>query len=67
VGKLRVRKTTYTQVFEGRFIVIPNVLTLICDFCGEKVFDNEMLRRLSGLLDQGRAITRNIAPPHSRP
>jgi YgiT-type zinc finger domain-containing protein len=53
-GRLRVRKINYTQVFDGKFIVIPNVSALVCDVCGEKVFDHDMLSRLSGLLGQDR-------------
>ncbi len=52
---------------EERFIVIPNVPTLVCDVCGEKVFDRETLSRLSGLLGQSRAHARNVSPRHSWP
>ena len=54
VGKLQERKITYTQVYEDQFIVIPNVEALVCDICGEKVFDNIVLRRLNGLLGGDR-------------
>jgi YgiT-type zinc finger domain-containing protein len=66
-GKLNTQTTTYTQVYHGQFIVIPNVPTLVCDVCGEKVFDRETLSRLSGLLGQSRAHTRNVSPRHSWP
>jgi YgiT-type zinc finger domain-containing protein len=66
-GKLRTQKITYTQVFEGRFIVIPNASALVCDVCGEKVFDSEMLSRLSGLLGQERASAHDVRSRHSWP
>ena len=54
VGKLQDRKVTHTQVFEGQLVVIPNVSALVCDVCGEKIIDDEVLSRLSGLLGQDR-------------
>jgi len=64
VGRLETRRITYTQVFEGRFIVIPNVSALVCDVCGEKVFDHDTLTRLSGLLGQERQDTRDMTIHH---
>jgi YgiT-type zinc finger domain-containing protein len=66
-GRLKAQKITYTEVFEGEFIVIPNVAALVCDVCGEKVFDNDTLTRLSGLLGQERQDMRNILSRHSWP
>ena len=31
VGKLREKKTTFTQVFDGQVIVMPNVTALVCE------------------------------------
>jgi YgiT-type zinc finger domain-containing protein len=67
IGRLRAREITYTQVFEGQFIVIPNVSALVCDVCGEKVFDSKTLSRLSGLLGVERQSARNVRPRHSWP
>jgi len=66
IGKLRARKITYTQVFEGRLIAIPNVAALMCDLCGEKILDNEVLTRLSGLLGQNRKYVDAAGQRHSR-
>ena len=59
IGALQVQKVTYTRVFKGRLIVVPNVSALVCDVCGDRVFDSEMLSRLSGLLGPN---TRSIRP-----
>ena len=67
IGKLQTKKITYTQVFEGRFIVIPNVVAQVCDVCGEKVFDRETLSRLSGLLNQNRRDTTQVTHEHTWP
>jgi YgiT-type zinc finger domain-containing protein len=58
-GKLQACKTTYTQVYGERFIVVPNVSTLVCDVCGEKIFDHDTLLRLSGLLGVERRVLYN--------
>ena len=67
VGKLQARKITYTQVYEDQFIVIPNVEALVCDVCGEKVFDNIVLRRLNGLLGEDRQNLHKVWPRQSLP
>jgi YgiT-type zinc finger domain-containing protein len=50
VGKLQEKKTTFTQVFDGQVIVMPNVSALVCDVCGERTMDPDTLLSLSGLL-----------------
>jgi len=50
LGKLQARTANYTQVLGDRLLVIPNMLALVCDVCGEKTFDRELLSQLSGLL-----------------
>ena len=67
VGKLLERTVNYTQVYEGQYIVIPNVHALVCDVCGEKVFDHTMLGRLYGLLGIDRHHLQNASSRHPRP
>lgn len=66
-GKLCERLITHSQIFEGRLIVTPSVPALVCDGCGEKIFDDEVLTRLSGLLGQGRYGARSATQRHSQP
>ena len=54
IGKLSVQTVTYTQVLGEHLIAIPNTPALVCDLCGERVLDNDVLSRLSGLLGPGR-------------
>jgi YgiT-type zinc finger domain-containing protein len=65
-GKLGERQVTHTQIFEGQLIVIPNVPALVCDVCGEKILDDEVLTRLSGLLGQGKGNARDATQRQSR-
>jgi YgiT-type zinc finger domain-containing protein len=62
VGKLREKKTTFTQVFDGQVIVMPNVSALVCDVCGERTMDQDTLLSLSGLLGIERPSLANPAP-----
>jgi YgiT-type zinc finger domain-containing protein len=50
LGRLRTRTVTHAQAINGRLIVISNVPATICDICGERVLDGDILYRLSGLL-----------------
>ena len=50
MGRLTVKMTTYTQVFDGHLVALHNVPALVCDMCGERVFDSQVLSRLAGLL-----------------
>ena len=50
MGRLTVKTATYTQVFEGHLVALHNVPALVCDMCGERVFDSQVLSRLAGLL-----------------
>ena len=62
VGKLREKKTTFTQVFDGQVIVMPNVSALVCDVCGERTMDPNTLLSLSGLLGIERPNLANTPP-----
>ena len=62
LGRLRERTITYTQIHEGQFVVIPNVAALVCDVCGEKLFDKVVLRRLNGLLGGDRHNPYDVQP-----
>jgi len=50
MGRLTVKTTTYTQVFEGHLVALHNVPAMVCDMCGERVFDSQVLSRLACLL-----------------
>ena len=50
VGHLREEHTTYTQEHEGQLVIVPNVPSLVCDYCGEASFHPVVLERLQQLL-----------------
>jgi len=62
VGKLHVKTTTFTQVFDGQVIVMPNIPALVCDMCGERTMAQDTLLSLSGLLGLDRPNLTPAAP-----
>jgi YgiT-type zinc finger domain-containing protein len=62
VGKLHERKTTFTELYEGQVIVMPNVTALVCDVCGERTMDHDTMLSLSGLLGVERPNLTNLEP-----
>ena len=59
VGKLQERHVTHSQIFEGQLVVINHVPAMVCDVCGERILDSDVLARLSGLLgmeEQNRGL-----------
>jgi YgiT-type zinc finger domain-containing protein len=62
VGKLQERHVTHSQIFEGQLVVINHVPAMVCDVCGERILDSDVLARLSGLLGterQGQSLLTN--------
>ena len=54
VGKLEEQYVTHSQIFEGQLVVINHVPAMVCDVCGERILDSDVLARLSGLLGSER-------------
>ena len=50
VGRVRQRLVTYTQWHSGQLVVVPNVLAWVCDYCGDKAIDSNVVEVLQRLL-----------------
>lgn len=50
IGSIRDRRVTYTQTHEDQLVVIQGVPAQVCDFCGERWFDTEVVEGLQRLL-----------------
>jgi hypothetical protein len=53
IGTLRETNTTYVRQLGARrfaLVSVPNVLTWVCDMCGEHTYDQETIDRLEALL-----------------
>jgi YgiT-type zinc finger domain-containing protein len=62
VGRLQERRVTHSQVFEGQLVVINHVPAMVCDVCGERILDSDVLARLSGLLGTEQQGRRSLTP-----
>lgn len=50
IGSLQPCQATFARWHEGQFIVMPGMSAWRCDFCGEMVYDRDVLNRLALLL-----------------
>jgi YgiT-type zinc finger domain-containing protein len=62
VGRLQEREVKYSQVFEGQMVVIDHVPAMVCDVCGERILDSDVLARLSGLLGTDQRDRHPLVP-----
>jgi YgiT-type zinc finger domain-containing protein len=62
VGRLHERYVTHSQIFEGQLVVIHHVPAMVCDVCGERILDSDVLSRLSGLLGTEQQDWRLLTP-----
>ena len=53
LGVLRTHKTTYSSWWRGHLVVLPDVLTWICDVCGETTYETDTIIRVELLLGDG--------------
>jgi YgiT-type zinc finger domain-containing protein len=65
LGALRETRTTYLRQLDGYLVSVSNVLTWVCDVCGERSYDEEMIARLEALLGPEAALS-HTPPPRTR-
>lgn len=68
IGTLHETTTTYVRRMGDMLVTLPNVLTWVCDICGEHSYDEDTLERLETLLGPEASFSRE--PPtrrHRRP
>lgn len=59
--------TTYTRLFNGHVINVPSMTTFICDVCGFREYDYDMLTHLHDLLtDTGQPRAPKVRPTRPR-
>lgn len=59
IGFCQPSRDTYTRIYRGMLVSIPDMLVWICDICQYQEFDREALARLETLMgeDPGRPKT----------
>lgn len=50
IGYIRPHRITYAGYHGDLFIVMPNVLAYICDVCGNREYDEELMMQLIPLI-----------------
>ncbi len=50
LGTLRETNTTYLRALGNDLVTVPNVLTWVCDVCGERSYDQDTISRIEALL-----------------
>lgn len=64
IGTLHETTTTYVRQIGDALVTLPNVLTWVCDICGEYSYDEETIERLETLLGPEASFSRE--PPARR-
>jgi YgiT-type zinc finger domain-containing protein len=66
IGRLNLRKVTYTCQYGETLVNVPNMSAWVCDVCHEQHYDPSMLFRLELLIGQS-LLPPNRYRPASRP
>lgn len=57
------RLVTYSQFFEGKFVLIENVPAWVCEQCGEIYYDPEIVDRIQHIVWSGGEPARIVETP----
>jgi YgiT-type zinc finger domain-containing protein len=49
-GKVVKKKVSYILFYEGKWIIVENVPAMVCNQCGEKLFDPDTVGRLQTII-----------------
>ncbi len=60
VGRLRLQPVTYTQVYYGLLVSVPNTPAWVCDVCHTVEHDRQSVQRIEALME-------HVGPPRRRP
>jgi YgiT-type zinc finger domain-containing protein len=62
-GRLNRQNVTYTQFYEGQFMIIEHVPAWVCEQCGEVYYDPEVVDRIQHLIWSGETPARMVETP----
>lgn len=62
-GKLKKQLLTYSQYLDGQFIIVENVPAWVCEQCGERFYDPEIVEKLQNLVWSQVKPVRTISVP----
>ncbi|GAB4346407.1 MAG: hypothetical protein Kow00117_23460 [Phototrophicales bacterium] len=55
-GRCYVHKGTYTRVYHGHLLSMPDIQLYVCDVCGYQEFDYQTMHYLHLLLDDDEIL-----------
>ena len=62
-GKMIRKKVIYSQIFEGRLVVVEDVPAWVCEQCGEVFYEPDVVERLQELIWSRSEPQRVISVP----
>lgn len=62
-GDMHQELVTYTQAYEGKFIVIENVPAWVCGQCGEIYYEPEIVKQIQAVIWEGGEPVRMMETP----
>lgn len=66
IGRFHQVNTPYLCWLEEQIVVVPDAPAMICDVCGEAIYDEDFVQALQLLLDEGRPRTEREPTAHGR-
>jgi len=52
IGRLHLQPVTYTQVYYGMLVSVPNTPAWVCDMCHTVEYDRQSVQRIAALMEQ---------------
>lgn len=49
-GRMAAKTITYSQFFEGQFILVENVPAWVCEQCGDTLFEPDVVEKLQNYI-----------------
>jgi YgiT-type zinc finger domain-containing protein len=62
IGQCQPSRATYTTIYKGALLTVPDMPVAMCDICGYQEFDRTAIMRLESLLGQGDTPAENSRP-----
>jgi YgiT-type zinc finger domain-containing protein len=62
VGRYRNRRMPYTAWLGSQMVVVPNVPALVCDGCGDVLYDFDFVRQLQVMIEDHVYRRRSSSP-----
>ncbi len=62
-GRVEKKLISYTLFYEGHWIIVENVAARVCQQCGEKLFEPEVVERLQKVVWNKQTPHKKIKTP----